>query len=200
MRYWRGFALWRRSINGFNDSADPAELEKDLKQAFAEFSEATKKDPTFVDATVGMISCLGYRAFMHRQDQPRARELVGQMYPLIAQAKQSAPDNPRLLWVLGPVLWNTPPERGGGPEKAHENNERALELCSKTQTSSDPLEPSWGRPELMMSVAYGHLTKSTPDLAAAERLARGALEIVPYWRYLRDILLPQILEAKTKAN
>src|SRR5271168_2330691 len=26
--YWRGFALWRRSINGFNDSVDPKELEQ----------------------------------------------------------------------------------------------------------------------------------------------------------------------------
>ena len=200
VRYWRGFALWRRSINGFNDSVDPAELEKDLEQAFSEFSEATRKDPAFVDATVGMISCLGYRAFMHRQDQPRVRELVGQMYPLISQAKESAPDNPRLLWVLGPVLWYTPPERGGGPDKVEENYEKALELCSKTGPSSDPLEPSWGKPELMMSLAHTNLTKNTPDLAAAERLARGALEIVPHWRYLRDILLPQILDAKTKAN
>lgn len=36
--YWRGFALWRRSINGFNDSADPE----------------------FVDAIAGVASCLGY--------------------------------------------------------------------------------------------------------------------------------------------
>jgi hypothetical protein len=35
---------------------------------------------------------------------------------------------------------------------------------------------------------------------AAERYARSALEIVPYWHYLRDILLPQILAAKAKAQ
>ena len=26
MRYWRGFALWRRAMNGFNESVDPKEL------------------------------------------------------------------------------------------------------------------------------------------------------------------------------
>ena len=26
IRYWRGFAQWRRAINGFNDSVDPKEL------------------------------------------------------------------------------------------------------------------------------------------------------------------------------
>src|SRR5262249_54537468 len=28
--YWRGFAQWRRAINGFNDNVDPKELEQDL--------------------------------------------------------------------------------------------------------------------------------------------------------------------------
>src|SRR5690349_12718268 len=28
-RYWRGFAMWRRTINGFNDSVDPRELATD---------------------------------------------------------------------------------------------------------------------------------------------------------------------------
>jgi hypothetical protein len=27
IRYWRGFAQWRRAINGFNDAVDPKELE-----------------------------------------------------------------------------------------------------------------------------------------------------------------------------
>src|SRR5689334_10535689 len=30
IRYWRGFAQWRRAINGFNDAADPKELEQNL--------------------------------------------------------------------------------------------------------------------------------------------------------------------------
>ena len=33
--YWRGFALWRRAMNGFNDKADPKDLEKDLTAAAA---------------------------------------------------------------------------------------------------------------------------------------------------------------------
>src|ERR1700716_2185775 len=31
--YWRGFALWRRAINGFNESPTPTDLEGDLTQA-----------------------------------------------------------------------------------------------------------------------------------------------------------------------
>jgi hypothetical protein len=86
IRYWRGFAQWRRAINGFNDPVDPKELEQELKTALDEFKIALEKDPTFVDAKIGTISCLGYLAFMNRQDQARAKELVGQIMPLVKEA------------------------------------------------------------------------------------------------------------------
>ncbi len=200
IRYWRGFAQWRRAINGFNDSVDPKELEQDLKAALDEFKIAMEKDPAFVDAKVATISCLGYLAFMNRKDQAHAKELVGQIMPLVKEATDIAPDNPRLIWVRGPILWNTPPERGGGQDKAIENYQRGLEVCSKIKASDDALEPSWGKPELMMSLAYSYLNTTPGDVNAAERYARDALEIVPYWHYVRDILLPQILAAKAKAQ
>jgi len=200
IRYWRGFAQWRRAINGFNDSVDPKELGEDLKTALDEFKIAMEKDPTFVDAEVGTISCLGYLAFMNRKDQARAKELVGQIIPLVKEATDMAPDNPRLIWVRGPILWNTPSERGGGQDKAIESYQRGLEVCSKIKAGDEPLEPSWGKPELMMSLAYSYLNTKPADVNAAERYARGALEIVPYWHYVRDILLPQILAAKAEAK
>jgi hypothetical protein len=200
IRYWRGFAQWRRAINGFNDSVDPKELEQDLKAALDEFKIATEKDPTFVDAKIGTISCLGCLAFMNRKDQARAKELVSEIIPLVKEATDIAPDNPRLIWVRGPILWGTPPERGGGQDKAIENYERGLEVCSKIKANDDPLQPSWGKPELMMSLAYSYLNMKSADANAAERYARDALEIVPYWHYVRDILLPQVLAAKAKAQ
>jgi hypothetical protein len=199
-RYWRGFAQWRRAINGFNDSVDSKELEQNLNDALSEFKIATENDPAFVDAKVGTISCLGYLAFMKRKDQARAKELVGQITPLMKEATDMAPANPRLIWVRGPILWNTPPERGGGEDKAIENYLRGLEICSKIKASNDPLEPSWGKPELMMTLAYSYLNTTPSDANAAEGYARNALEIVPHWHYVRDILLPQILAAKAKAQ
>ena len=120
--------------------------------------------------------------------------------PLVKETTDMAPDNPRLIWVHGPILWGTPPGRGGGQDKAIENYQRGLGVCSKIKASDDPLEPSWGKPELMMSLAYSYVNAKASDINAAERYAREALEIVPYWHYVRDILLPQILVAKAKAQ
>jgi len=199
IRYWRGFALWRDAINGFNESnVDPKALEQTLMRAVDEFKAALANDQAFVDEKVGIISCLGYVAFIHRKEPERAKELVAQIMPTVEEAKAAAPDNPRLIWVCGPILWYTPVDRGGGLDKVIENYERGLEVCSKLKPSTDALEPSWGKPELLMSLAYTQMGKNPPEIEKAENNARAALEIVPYWHYARDMLLPRIAEAKAK--
>jgi hypothetical protein len=49
-----------------------------------------------------------------------------------------------------------------------------------------------------MSLAYEYMTKNPPELDRADKNARAALELVPYWHYVRDILVPQIATAKSK--
>ena len=142
--YWRGFALWRRAINGFNETPTPEDLEEDLTKAVADFKAAIASQPAFVEPKIGEASCLGNVIYLHRKDPTRVQELLQQSSPLFKEAMASAPDNPRLLWVLGPF-------------------------------------------------------RTTPDLNAAERDAQAALKLVPYWHYVRDILMPQIRAAQAKA-
>jgi hypothetical protein len=112
--YWRGFALWRRAINGFNETPTPTDLEEDLTQAVADFKGAIARDPAFVEPKIGAVSSLGYVMYLHKKDPTRVQELLQQLSPLLKEAMAAAPDNPRLLWVLGPIRWSSPPERGGG--------------------------------------------------------------------------------------
>ena len=71
--------------------------------------------------------------------------------------------------------------------------EKGLEEIRKPDArSSNPLEPSWGEPELLMNLAWSYLNQTTPDIAAAQQNADAALKMVPYWHYVRDILMPQI--------
>jgi hypothetical protein len=196
--YWRGFAMWRRAINGFNETPTPSDLETDLTQAIADFKDSVARDPGFVEPKIGAGSSLGYLMYLHRKDPARVQELLQQSSPLLKEAQAAAPDNPRLLWVLGPIRWSSPPERGGGQDKAFDLYNRGLEAIRKQKPASDPLEPSWGEPELLMNLAWSNLNRTTPDLKAAEEDAQAALKLVPYWHYVRDILVPQIQAAQAK--
>lgn len=200
VRYWRGFALWRRAINGSNDHVAAQELEEDLNQALYEFDVSAKLDQDFVEAKIATLSCLGYLAFLHRTEQARLQTYVASLLPLLKDLQATAPDNPRLCWVLGPMYWNRP--ETGGPAKAIASYKQGLDAIriSKTATASDPLNPSWGEPELLMSLAWASLNGSAPDPAAAEQYADSALALVPYWHYLRDVLVPQIQKVREAHN
>jgi hypothetical protein len=120
---------------------------------------------------------------------------------LLKEAKTTSPDNPRLLWVVGPNLWSTPPNRGGGQEKAIATYEKGLDVIrQRKEGTNDPLEPTWGEPELLMSLAWSNLNRTTPDLKAAEQYAQAALKLVPYWHYVRDVLMAQIRTAQARAR
>jgi tetratricopeptide (TPR) repeat protein len=198
VRYWRGFAKWRRAINGFNETPTPTDLAADLTEAESEFDAAIERDPSFVDAKIAAASCIGFREFQsgvmrNVKDYARMMEIYAPATKLLSEAKAAAPDNPRLLWVLGPNQWNVPPASTSQP-KAIEMYERGLkDARAQKNDAADPLEPSWGEPELLMNLAWSNLHRTTPDLVAAENYAQDALKLVPYW-------LPQIRQAKAKAN
>ena len=198
--YWRGFALWRRAINGFNETATPKDLEEDLNGAVADFNDSLAQDATFVESKIAEGSCFGYLAYLNMKNPARAQEQIQHSSPLLKEAMAAAPENPRLLWVLGPIRWSSPPERGGGQDKAFDLYNRGLEAIRKTAAVTDPLEPSWGEPELLMNRAWSNLHRTTPDLKAAQTDAAAALALVPYWHYVRDILIPQIQDAQSQSH
>jgi hypothetical protein len=206
VRYWRGFAKWRRAINGFNEMPTPKDLAEDLAEGESEFDAAIQRDPGFVDAKVGAASCLVNRLFLegvfaNQKNPQRFSELLAPASLLLKEAAAAAPDNPRFLWVVGPNQWNTPPERGGGQDKAIATYQRGLEaIHAQKGSTSAPLEPSWGEPELLTSLAWSNLHRDRPDLSAAQQYAQAALKLVPYWHYVRDILIPQIRDAQAKAT
>ena len=196
LHYWRGFALWRRALNGFNEAADPKDLVADLESAVREFEQSVALDGAFADAKIGILSCLQNLAFVHRRDAARLEALVNRFVPMMKELATTAPENPRFLWVYGASQWYALP----GLSDAQIAERRAAALATyrkgleqaRRQKPGGPLEPSWGEPELLMNLAWSSLNATPPDLAAAEQHAAAALALVPYWHYLRDILMPQI--------
>jgi hypothetical protein len=201
VQYWRGFALWRSALNGFNESTDLAAIEADLTQCIVDFRAALSDTPGFADVKAGAASCLVNLSFLELKKNGRpsdaARARFVEAATLLKEAEAAEPDNPRVLWVKGPNQWFAPPAAGGGQAAALATYERGLALArSQKRQTAEPLAPSWGEPELLMNLAFSHLNRTTPDLAAAERYAREALALVPHWHYVRDLLLPQIEKAK----
>jgi len=201
VRYWRGFALWRRTMNGFNESVDPKGLEEDLKQAVSEFDEALRIDPGFVDAKVGAISCLSNLLFLNQKNAARVQELVAQAVPLRKEAEAAVTgESPPPLGAWSYLLVRSP-GTGMQPGQGDGDGEEGFGGGSETERSKQRSAGTFvGEPELLAALAWGNLHRTTPDLNAAEEYARSALTLVPYWHYVRDVLIPQIQEAKKKPH
>ena len=108
VRYWRGFAKWRRGINGLNETPTPKDLAEDLTEGESEFDAAIQRDPGFVDAKAGAASCAVNRLFLEgvfskEKDPQRLKGFLAPVSQLIKEAREAAPDNPRLLWVVEPI-------------------------------------------------------------------------------------------------
>jgi hypothetical protein len=161
-------------LNGFNESADARELEQDLTQAVNEFEQAFFDDPKLVDAKVGAVACLGGLIFLNQGNQPRLQELIPRSGTLLKEAQAAEPDNIRMLWVRGAVQWYVGPERGGGQAAAIATYEKGLALArQRKRPEADPLMPSWGEPELLMSLAWSSLNKTPGCRRRAKVCNRG---------------------------
>jgi tetratricopeptide (TPR) repeat protein len=195
-RYWRGFALWRKALNGIHDEAPETEVDGDLRVAVQEFQQSVTLDPAFVDAKIAEASCLATLAPTIPAGE-RPKEFRRQ-WDLLLELQKQAPENPRLAWVFGMAKWDTPAKQGGGQEKAVQAFKDGLGLARK-QSVSDLADPAWGEAELLMSLAWSSLNAKAPNLDAAGHYAQAALNLAPDWHYVRDILVPQSEAAKDKA-
>jgi hypothetical protein len=170
------------------------------------------EDPAFADARSAAGSTLGYLIALYSRypelapefkDSARKQESTDKALAYMNAAQAAEPENPRVWWVLGPVRWYQASKRGESADKsleaAVEMYQKGLEAARLRKTAvGDPLTPSWGEPECLMSLAAAKFYRPTPDLAAAEDYARSALKLVPHWHFVKDILIPAIETAKAK--
>lgn len=191
--YWAGFASWRIALNGANHGMSAADLREHLEAAAADFEVSARLHPRFADAVAAGASVNGWLIGFHRDDPEATKRRIGRATELLKQAAELEPGNPRVLWVQAGDFLFRPTAIGGDPQRAIEIYRRAVALSERPSPQSPA--PDWGKAEALMGLAYAHL-HHVPDLVAAEREARAALELRPEWSYVRDILLPQIERAR----
>ena len=193
--YWRGFALWRRAINGFNETPRPADLTSDLEKAVSLFRASLEKHPDWMEARLAMVGCWGNLIDLAGKDQERRQAILTEAIPSFRFVMQNAGDNPRALWIKGGMEMAAPPPTGGDFAKAAVTLEHGVASAWREAVSPEPVpdwEPRWGGPENLMDLAYLYAHAPQPDRRAALAYAQGALTSVPTWHYVRDVLLPQI--------
>src|SRR6476646_8009881 len=62
--YWRGFALWRRVLNGFNEKPMPDDLAADAEKALARFKAALAVHPDWIEAQLAMVGLWGNQIYL----------------------------------------------------------------------------------------------------------------------------------------
>jgi tetratricopeptide (TPR) repeat protein len=188
--YWAGFASWRVAINGVSKNMPKQDLKANLDDALADFEAAVTLRPDFADAASAASSVHAWLGNGFTDDREVAREHYHRATELLERALQSAPDNPRVLWVQGGSYLFKPAAFGGDPARAEKIYAQQVQVAPPVDAHS-PL-PDWGKAEGWMSLAFAHLNRPEPDLVAARKEADAALGLQPDWHYVRDILVPQI--------
>jgi hypothetical protein len=183
-------------MNGFNETPTPADLFEDLERCAARERAALAIDTGFEDARGALLGCLMNQAFLAPQlPEEKRNAVIRELVDALRAVAAKSDGNPRSLWLIGGNQIFAPPPYGGHTERGIATYRRGLEAARQESLSSAPREawiPTWGAPEILMSLAYVHTYGPAPNLAVARAYAEGALAIVPDWHYVRDILLPQI--------
>lgn len=189
--YWRGFAVWRSTINTVNGDPKNQRARADLLVAAADFERAAAEPALAADAHSARASCVLAHAFL--SGDPSSFPAALEEYKrLIEAARAAGPDNPRMLWIYGWYLYyGQPPKAGPGASVAALRS--ALEAAKREQQAPRPLAaPRWGEAELLMALAWVESSRPDPKLAEADALAHQAQALVPDWHYLKAFLVPQI--------
>jgi hypothetical protein len=197
--YWRGFARWRRAMNGFNETPMPGDLQADVEGAIARFRAALERHPDWIEARLALAGCWGNLIYVAGKDEGKRKAILEEASPTFRWVMEYTGDNPRALWIRGGYeLWaanNAQPPKVPDFGKPVETFRQALEGARKEALANPDAPawvPTWGGPENLMNLAYYYSKGPKPDREAAIAYAQGALVSVPQWHYVGDVLLPQI--------
>lgn len=190
VRYWQGFALWRRALNGFNETPWPDDLKGDLQAAVARFRAALAARPDWIEAKIGMVGASASLLYLAGDDAAQTKPILAEFLPLARELADKGADNPRALWLTaGFQLYR------GDAVKAAATMRKGLEAAeseSRRRPVPPAYEPTWGGAENLMNLAYLYSQGASRDRGVALAYAEGALVAAPEWHYVRDVLMAQI--------
>jgi hypothetical protein len=195
--YWRGFAWWRRALNGFNETPLPGDLETDLRACVTSFRAALEREPEWIEPSIGLVGCWSALLYVPSVDGPQREAILKEALPMVREVDERGSSNPRALWLDGGSRIGAPPPRGGDLQKAaaafHRGVASALDEQRSIPAGEPVWVPRWAGAENLMSLAYLYTHTAAVNRPLALAYAEGALLAAPDWHYVRDVLWPQIM-------
>lgn len=162
-----------RLITFYLSSKRNEEAEKSLVEAKKYLQKSMALDPSFGEASALYDYLLGFEIALHPD---KAMTLGPAISDYFSRAFEKEPENPRIHLLEGISLFYTPPEYGGGADKAVPPLTKAADLFER-EVIRDPLKPSWGKEEAMTYLAMAY--KQKKDYEKARELLKKALEANP---------------------
>lgn len=191
--YWIAFAWWRRGINGFNETPPPADLRPDFEKGAAHARAALAADPSLEDARGALAGCLVGQFYVQpAPDAERRAALARELTEVMKTLAENGPGNPRSLWMVGGSQAFAPKPDVARAAETYRRGLAAARAEALSAPGREAWKPSWGAPELLMSLAYLYAFGPSPDKRVALAYADGALSMAPEWHYVKDILIPKI--------
>ena len=146
------------------------------------------QDPEFYTALINALIVVAVL------DRAQFEKMAAEIRPARVKALELGANNPRTVMMDAGMLFNNPPERGGGQQKGIDRYLQALKLfeAEALEKTADPLAPRWGH-----TLAYGwmapmYLTITPPQKDKARAAAETALRMRPDFWYVRERVLPRL--------
>ncbi|HVT39236.1 MAG TPA: hypothetical protein VHE78_09335 [Gemmatimonadaceae bacterium] len=136
--HYRGYAGYRQAVDLFTANRVAAAAPV-VERARSDLDKSGAKLPW--PETFALLAAVS--GFAIGIDPNRGMDLGPQIGMLQSQAMQLGPRNPRVWLVGGIAAHHTPPEYGGGADRAREMLKKALDLFASD--TPGPLAPAWGR-------------------------------------------------------
>ena len=137
-QYYAAFCYIQASFNVTDEDKKDVMADKALEIT----DNALKLRPTESE----LYTLVGFANLAKLSAKPMLRNMtyVGKIKDFLEKACQLNPNNPRPVFLLGTLTYNSPEFIGGGKEKALPQLKDALEKFN-TFTPSSNLSPSWGK-------------------------------------------------------
>jgi hypothetical protein len=188
--YYLSWAYWALAASQYEAGDVPGAVDSGTRAAaHARAGVAMRdSDPEFYTALVNALIVVAVL------DRAQFDKMAAKIRPARLKALELGARNPRVVMMDAGMIFNNPPERGGGQQKGLDRYLEALKLfeAEALEKAADPLAPRWGH-----TLAYGwlgpmYLTITPPRKDQARSAAETALRMRPDFWYVRERVLPRL--------